>query len=72
MGVIANQCRNTGVAIPQKFPRTNRKLARAAIGRPLFCAFSRNGTDQSLPLGGWCSAQRIKILMTASGSHTLM
>ena len=33
MGVIANQCRNTGVAIPQKFPRTNRKLARAAIGR---------------------------------------
>ena len=26
---------------------------------------------QSLPLG-WCSAQRIKILMTASGSHTLM
>ena len=39
MGVIANQCRNTGVAIPQKFPRTNRKLARAAIGRPLFYAF---------------------------------
>ena len=38
MGVIANQCRNTGVAIPQKFPRTNRKLARAAIGRPLFYA----------------------------------
>ena len=70
MGVIANQCRNTGVAIPQKFPRTNRKLARAAIGRPLFYAFWGKGTDQSLPLrhrpthviaNQWCSAQRIKI-----------
>ena len=61
--VIANQCRNTDVALSKDSLRSQ---------SPDFSENYRQGAKAPLADQGWCSAQRIRILMIASGNHTLI
>ena len=61
--VIANQCRNTDVALSKDSLRSQ---------SPDFSENYRQGAKAPLSDQGWCSAQRIRILMIASGNHTLI
>ena len=61
--VIANQCRNTDVALSKDSLRSQ---------SPDFSENYRQGAKAPLADQGWCSAQRIRILMIASGNHTII
>ena len=61
--VIANQCRNTDVALSKDSLRSQ---------SPDFSENYRQGAKAPLADQGWCSAQRIKIEMIASGNHTII